>query len=108
MALSNLLDNAIKYTPENGKISIVASCDDQVLKIQIEDTGIGIEPACFEKIFERFYRAESSRTSAGTGLGLSLARTIVREHKGDIVVTSHPGKGSIFTITLPINNPEII
>lgn len=107
-ALSNLLDNAIKYTPENGSISVAASMENQMVNIKIKDTGMGIATEYLEKIFERFYRAESSRTSPGTGLGLSLARTIVREHKGDIVVTSHPGKGSVFTITLPINNPEVI
>ncbi|NOX34107.1 MAG: HAMP domain-containing protein [Deltaproteobacteria bacterium] len=105
---SNLLDNAIKYTPENGRISVALSLNTRELTITIDDTGIGIEPECFEKIFERFYRAESSRTSSGTGLGLSLARTIVRQHKGDIIVKSRQGRGSVFVITLPYNNLEVI
>jgi len=84
------------------------SIDNHEVIIQIKDTGIGIDPAFFEKIFERFYRADTSRTSLGTGLGLSLARTIVRAHKGDISVSTRQNQGTIFTITLPYNNPEII
>ena len=111
-AFSNLLDNAIKYTPENGKVSVLAFKENQQVTIKIEDTGIGIAPEYFEKIFERFYRAEASRTSAGTGLGLSLARTIVRQHKGDISVSSrqsnHQGSGTVFMMTLPYSNLEVI
>ena len=107
-AFSNLLDNAIKYTPENGKVSILAFKENHQVVIKIEDTGISIAPEFFEKIFERFYRAESSRTSAGTGLGLSLARTIVRQHKGDISVSSRQGRGSVFVMTLPYSNLEVI
>ena len=107
-AFSNLLDNAIKYTSENGKISVTAFLKNHEAIIKIEDTGIGVESELFEKIFERFYRAESSRTSAGTGLGLSLARTIVRQHKGDVSVSSRKGRGSAFVMTLPYRNLEVI
>jgi heavy metal sensor kinase len=107
-AFSNLLDNAIKYTPENGKICVQAAVENHEAVITIEDTGTGIAPEYLEKIFERFYRAESSRTSSGTGLGLSLARTIVRRHNGDIRVSSRPGRGSVFSMTLPINNFPVI
>ena len=107
-AFSNLLDNAIKYTLENGKITVIAFKENHYITIKIEDTGIGIAPEYLEKIFQRFYRAESSRTSAGTGLGLSLARTIVRQHKGEVQVTSCPGQGSVFVMTLPYCNPEVI
>ncbi|SDU35739.1 sensor histidine kinase [Desulfobacula phenolica] len=107
-AFSNLLDNAIKYTPEYGKITVVTALKNNDVSIKIEDTGIGIAPEYVEKIFERFYRAESSRTSAGTGLGLSLARTIVRQHKGDIRVKSRQGKGAVFEIRLPFNNLRVI
>jgi len=105
---SNLLDNAIKYTLENGRINVIVLKDNNYITIKIEDTGIGIAKKYLEKIFQRFYRAESSRTSEGTGLGLSFARTIVRQHKGDIIVTSYPGQGSVFEITLPYRNPGII
>jgi len=107
-AFSNLLDNAIKYTSKNGRISVAVFKEDHGITIKIEDTGIGIAAEDLEKIFQRFYRAESSRTSAGTGLGLSLARTIVRQHKGDIQVNSSPGKGSVFVIALPYCNPAVI
>ena len=107
-AFSNLLDNAIKYTPENGKINVSVALRNHEIIIKIEDTGIGIPPEYFEKIFERFYRAESSRTSAGTGLGLSLARTIVRQHNGDIFVSGRKAQGAAFIITLPYSNFEVI
>ncbi len=107
-AFSNLLDNAIKYTPEKGKISVSVSLKGPEVMIKIKDSGMGISPAYSERIFERFFRAESSRTSPGTGLGLSLARTIVRQHRGDISVVSQPGEGSVFMVTLPINNLEVI
>ncbi|OGR22803.1 MAG: two-component sensor histidine kinase [Desulfobacterales bacterium RIFOXYA12_FULL_46_15] len=107
-AFSNLIDNAIKYTLEGGTITIIASMENQTALIKIKDTGIGILPEFHEKIFERFYRIDSSRTSSGTGLGLSLARTIVRQHKGDIHVSSYQNKGSVFEIRLPINNPMVI
>ena len=107
-AVSNLLDNAIKYTPQNGRINVIVRQENHYITIKIEDTGIGIDKKYLKKIFQRFYRAESSRTTAGTGLGLSLARTIVRQHKGEIQVTSHPGRGSVFIIRLPYNNPGVI
>jgi len=107
-AFSNLLDNAIKYTPKDGKIHVEASLNLHEIIITIRDTGMGIAPEYIEKIFERFYRVESSRTSTGTGLGLSLARAIVRKHNGDIRVTSRQGKGSSFMMTLPIDNLEVI
>jgi len=107
-AFSNLLDNAIKYTPENGRVTVHMFVKNQEVIIKIEDTGIGIEPLYFEKIFERFYRADASRTKKGAGLGLSLARTIVHQHRGDISVSSTPAHGSVFVITLPYNNSGVI
>ena len=107
-AFSNLLDNAIKYTSENGQVNVIVVIKDNKIIIEIEDSGIGIERAEFEKIFERCYRADISRTSAGSGLGLSLARTVVHEHNGNISVSSRKDQGSVFKITLPLNNPEVI
>ncbi len=104
-AFSNLLDNALKYTLARGSVHVDFSLEsDGFIHIRVTDTGPGIDPVYFEKIFERFFRAESSRTSPGTGLGLSLARTIAREHKGDIKVSSQPAKGSVFLMTLPYRN----
>jgi len=111
-AFSNLLDNAIKYTSKKGKVSVSAVKQKDQVIIKIFDTGIGIKPEYFEKIFERFYRIESSRTSPGTGLGLSLARTIVRQHQGDIFIQTqesrHQDKGTIFMVILPYRNLEVI
>ncbi len=107
-AFSNLLDNAIKYTGHHGMIRVTAYQQSQTAVIEICDTGVGIDPENKEKIFQRFFRAESSRTSPGAGLGLSLARTIIRRHQGDICVTSTPRKGSVFTISLPYGNFQVI
>lgn len=107
-AFSNLLDNAIKYTGENGAVDVALYKENDQVTIKITDTGIGITSENFEKIFDRFYRAEPSRTDAGTGLGLSLARAIVRQHKGEILVSSQYNKGSVFSVTLPYGNAEVI
>jgi heavy metal sensor kinase len=98
--LSNLLDNAIKYTPSGGMVGIEVAEDQMQVLITIKDTGIGISPSDLSRIFERFYRCDQSRSLAGTGLGLSLARAIARAHGGDITVMSMPNQGSTFTVTL--------
>ena len=100
-AFSNLLDNALKYTQKGGQVHVTVSAGKNNVRICVADTGPGIEPDALEKIFERFYRTESSRTSAGTGLGLSLARTIARQHNGEVRVESRPGEGAVFTMALP-------
>ena len=108
-AFSNLVDNALKYTNQGGAVSVrVNRKSDKMLEIQVMDTGPGIHPQIHERIFERFFRAESSRTSPGSGLGLSFARTIAREHGGDIQVQSAPGSGTVFTMTLPYCNFQVI
>jgi heavy metal sensor kinase len=108
-AFSNLLDNAIKYTDPGGRIRVdVIRKTDSLMEIQVTDTGPGIPPELHERIFDRFFRAESSRTSPGSGLGLSFARAIVREHGGDIQVDSSPGKGACFILTLPYCNFQVI
>ena len=99
--VANLLDNAIKYTPPEGKITLTASPHGKLIKIKISDTGVGIAPEEIGRIFERFYRSEKSRSTQGNGLGLSLARTIIQAHGGNITVQSKPNEGSTFTITLP-------
>jgi len=98
--LSNLLDNAIKYTPSGGAISISVSENDGQVAVSIRDTGIGLSPSDLPRIFERFYRCDQSRSQAGIGLGLSLARAVARAHGGDITVVSAPNQGSTFTVTL--------
>jgi two-component system phosphate regulon sensor histidine kinase PhoR len=100
--LINLLDNAIKYTPENGSVIISAYDAGDMLKIAVTDTGNGIPPKDLPRIFERFYRVDSarSRDHGGTGLGLSIVKHIVQLHGGDVSAESSPGKGSTFTFTL--------
>jgi signal transduction histidine kinase len=99
----NLLGNAIKFTPEKGKITI--SCEDKKDSVEfgVEDTGIGIPKDGLKKVFEEFYRADNAldQKVKGTGLGLSLAKKIVEAHKGKIWVESELGKGTRFNFTIP-------
>ncbi len=101
----NLLHNSIKFTPENGSITITLTLDDNKAVCRISDTGVGISPEDQAHIFERFYKADKSRDRSlgGSGLGLSLVKKIVELHGGTVSVESEPGKGSTFAVTLPIN-----
>jgi signal transduction histidine kinase len=99
--LSNLLDNAIKYTPSGGSVSVAAYESQGQVVVAVQDTGLGISKQDLPRIFERFFRCDQSRSQAGIGLGLSLARAIARAHGGDITVVSTPNQGSTFTVTLP-------
>lgn len=103
-ALINLVDNAIKYTPSKGSVSISASSQDSFVRIDVKDTGIGIPKKDLPRIFERFYRIDKARSRelGGTGLGLSIAKHLVQAHGGEISVTSVLGKGSTFSFTIPI------
>jgi len=105
LALRNLLDNAIKYTPEKGEISISFLEREKDIYLEIADNGIGISQEHLPRIFERFYRVnkDRSRDLGGTGLGLAIVKHIVKVHKGTIGVDSNPGKGSKFFIILPKN-----
>lgn len=101
----NLVDNAIKYTPEGGHVSISIERQNGTAKVSVEDTGIGIPEQDTERIFDRFYRVDKarSREMGGTGLGLSIAKWIAEIHRGSITVKSEPNRGSTFTVTLPVN-----
>jgi heavy metal sensor kinase len=100
--VANLLDNAVKYTPAGGRIDVrVSASEDQAARITVKDNGIGIRAQDLERIFQRFYRGDPSRSQAGTGLGLSFARAAARAHGGDINVTSEVNKGSTFVVVLP-------
>jgi len=100
LALSNLLDNALKFTPAGGQVEIGAEHVGQHIRLWVQDSGPGIAPADQEHIFERFYRGRDNHV-AGTGLGLAIVRSIVQAHDGRIKVESEPGTGSRFVIELP-------
>ena len=100
--LLNLVSNAVKYNRENGSVFINTRVDADELQIAVEDTGAGIDPQDIEHLFERFYRIPGSESAEGTGLGLSVAKTIVEQHNGRIAVDSIVGKGTTFTIHLPL------
>lgn len=100
--LANLLDNAIKYTPKGGRIDIEACRREQEVIITVKDTGVGISQEELDKIWERLYRGDKSRSQRGLGLGLSLVNAIVGAHRGYVQVSSTPGAGSVFTVSLPV------
>lgn len=100
-AVENVLDNAVKYTSENGKINISVNVGEMYTEIKVKDTGKGIEAAHINDIFKRFYREKSVSKVEGLGLGLYLARNIIALQKGYISVYSAVGKGSCFSICLP-------
>ncbi len=100
----NLVENAIKYTPASGQISVQAETNKREIRVAIQDTGPGISPEHIPHLFERFYRVNNdrSRATGGSGLGLSLAHQIVQQHQGRIDVQSTVGEGSTFTVYLPV------
>lgn len=104
--LRNLLDNAIKYTPEGGVITLEAEAYGSFCRMMVRDTGIGILEQDLSRIFERFYRADKahSRQMGGTGLGLAIVKHLVQLHGGEVGVISEVGKGSQFFFTLPLSS----
>ena len=100
----NVLSNSVKYTPVGGKIDVSVRCADEKISFRVKDNGIGIPEEDLDRIFERFYRVEKSRTSemGGTGLGLAIARELIEAHGGDIRIESRLGEGTAVTVTLPI------
>jgi two-component system phosphate regulon sensor histidine kinase PhoR len=101
--LSNLISNAIKYTPPGGRVSVAASVEKEFLRIDISDTGLGLTEEDRHLIFNKFYRVKNEQTRyiQGTGLGLSIVKSIVDSHQGRIAVKSEPGAGSTFSVFLP-------
>lgn len=101
-AILNLIDNAVKFTPVGGKVALSLSTQKNLAVIEIKDTGTGIVPSDLPHIFDRFYRGSKSGQTLGSGLGLAIAKSVVAAHQGEIKVKSQPGRGSIFTVHLPL------
>lgn len=108
VALHNLIENAITYSPERTRVSITATNRDAIVEISVADQGIGIPDNEQDRIFERFYRVDPARSRAtgGTGLGLSIVKHVALNHGGDVKVWSKPGVGSTFSLLLPIARAE--
>jgi signal transduction histidine kinase len=106
-ALTNLIENAIKFTPAGGRVTISTWRHGDEVGVAVADTGVGIDPDVQAQIFERFYRADGSRSraSGGSGLGLAICKEIAAAHGGRIWVESRPGHGSRFSIALPAGRP---
>lgn len=106
--LVNLLDNAVKYTPEGGRISLGAAADGERVRLSVRDSGVGIPPQHLPRLFERFYRVDPgrSRELGGTGLGLAIVKHLISAMEGEIQVESRPGEGSEFTLLLRAAPPK--
>ena len=101
-AVSNLIDNAVKYSEKGDEVTVRVSPQDETVDISVSDEGIGIPPSDVDRIFERFYRVDRARSrgTGGTGLGLSIVRHVMNNHGGSVNVTSQEGEGSTFVLTL--------
>jgi signal transduction histidine kinase len=101
--LGNLISNALRYTPQGGRIALIAQAQNGNVRLMVRDTGQGIPPEALPRIFDRFYRGDASRQQqeGESGLGLAIARSIIEAHGGTIAVDSELGRGTVFTIELP-------
>ncbi|MFQ9412360.1 MAG: sensor histidine kinase [Evtepia gabavorous] len=106
--IMNILSNAIKYTPDGGRIVMSAGADRERVWLEVADNGIGIPDGDRERIFERFYRVDKarSRESGGTGLGLSIAQEIIRQHEGSLSLVERPGPGTTLRMELKREGPK--
>ena len=104
LLIRNLLDNALRYTPSGGQVSLTLGAEDGEARIEVEDTGMGIPLQAQSRVFERFYRVDEDRArlSGGTGLGLSIVKNVAESHGGTVSVMSELDEGSIFTVRLPL------
>ncbi len=101
--LANLVDNAIKYTPDGGRVEIEAFKNGQEVVVLIKDNGIGITPDDLPRIWDRLYRSDKSRSQRGLGLGLSLVKAVVQAHHGKIEAATNASGGSLFSLSLPLS-----
>ena len=102
--MGNLISNALRYTPSQGEISISLNCTEQEAIVMVKDSGPGIPPESLPFIFDRFYRADQSRSRSdgGSGLGLTIAKKIAQLHRGSLTAQNHPAGGAVFILTLPV------
>ena len=105
---TNIIDNAIKYSPKQSEVTISTKETDSEIVIYFQDQGCGINPEEIPYIFDAFYRTESNKKTSGQGLGLAASRSVIRQHGGRISVKSVPGKGSVFTVWLPKHKNETL
>lgn len=108
LALTNIIENAVKYNVDNGWVKVTLNADHKNFHIKVADSGVGIPDDCKEQVFERFYRVDKarSRDTGGTGLGLAITKNVILMHKGSIKLYSESGEGSTFTIKIPIKRVE--
>ncbi len=108
--LLNLVTNAVKFTPEGGSVTIAAQRQPETVEISVTDTGIGIAKSDLDRLFREFQQLDSGpgRHQEGTGLGLALTKRLAALHGGDVRVASEPGKGSVFTLELPLQQQSRI
>jgi two-component system, OmpR family, manganese sensing sensor histidine kinase len=104
--VTNLLENALRYTPAGGSVTLEIRKEAAQTLVAVSDTGIGIAPEHLERIFDRFWRADPVRSSEGSGLGLAIARALARRHGGDVTATSRHGAGSTFVVSFPARPPS--
>jgi signal transduction histidine kinase len=104
--VANLIENALRYTPAGGHVSVEVRRQGAEFQIAVSDTGVGIAPENVERVFDRFWRADAARAPQGSGLGLAIARALARRHGGDVTVASRFGSGSTFVLALPIRPPS--
>ena len=103
---ANLIDNAIKYTQDGGSVNVMLEKKDNCLKLSVSDTGIGIRQEDIPRLFNRFFRGDTSRSMHGNGLGLSMVKAIAESMGGTVTVESSIGNGSLFVVSLPLNSSE--
>jgi signal transduction histidine kinase len=104
--LSNLVDNALRHTPENGSVTLALVARGERLRVEVRDTGSGLSTLEQARVFDRFWRADAARSGGGAGLGLAIARRIVELHGGSLEVESTPGRGACFSFELPVNTMQ--
>jgi signal transduction histidine kinase len=100
--ISNLLDNAVKYTPEGGTLTLSTQREQDQILLRVSDSGIGIPSTDIPYVFNKFYRASNVQNTAGTGLGLSIVKSVAEIHGGRVWVDSTEGNGTKFTVVLPL------